>query len=122
MTRIFTDDSPPPLGPAPARISRRYAMGETKVHISMFRICLIACCVCSSSLSFAQNPTGQVPTLPEQTVESQNGVLIESTDSGDSAPTSGVQDAVPTSDPQDIASGSASPSGGTASPSGTASP
>jgi hypothetical protein len=87
----------------------------------ILRNCLIACCVSSSSLSFAQNLSRQIPVLPEQTVALQNPALIESTDSSGSATTSAVQEAAPTSDPQDIANGSPSPNG-SASPNGSTSP
>jgi hypothetical protein len=87
----------------------------------ILRNCLIACCVSSSSLSFAQNLSRQIPVLPEQTVALQNPALIESTDSSGSATTSAVQEAAPTSDPQDIANGSPSLNG-SASPNGSTSP
>src|SRR5262245_33807969 len=75
------------------------------------RNCLIACCLFCSSMSFARNLSQLGPALPEQTVELQNPASTESTDSNGSETTAAVQDAAPTSDPQDSANGSAGTSG-----------
>src|SRR6266516_7976426 len=75
-----------------------------KMRILSVLSCLVACCLFSSSLSFAQTSSQLPPAVPEETVESQPLTLIDSR----LQTTTTVDDTQPSADSQANGNGSGS--------------